>query len=104
MVNDFERYQDLVKEVLNIYEKGLKKNKFYRSSFRIGEDSLTTRKDAESMIQILKKIQNLKTMEELESFVKKEYNNIPYIIGLTPNDTILWPFQETIEKIKESEK
>lgn len=98
MNNKFEQNLELLSELHNVCIKALDSDS-ESSTVEISEGFWLTRIETERMITVLKKLSKSKNEEELEETIKKEYNNIPYIIGMTKNDGVFGVFQQLVEKI-----
>lgn len=101
MTGKMEEYLDLVKTVQGLFEEVLKSANPEDKVLMVEEDCWVTRKEAERLVEISREIQKAKTFEEAKDIVKKEYDNIPYIIGLDSEGSILGRFQEQIESMKD---
>lgn len=101
MNEDLKRYKDLAKQVQGLYDKALSEADSNDSSIRIGKEVWVTKREAERMKRIINKQLKVGTMEELAREINKDYDKIPFIVGLTEADGALKTFQEQIESIKD---
>ena len=95
-MKDTQNIKELSRSLLELYQKALKASNPNEKCIQLKGDIWVTKQEAERMIKFLNKNLKAKTDVEMIRGIKKDYDKIPYIIGLD-NDETISRFQDLVE-------
>ena len=90
---------EIMKGALRVIEEALRKAPQTEKVLLLGTTNTLKvfREEAEVLLEFLQKYCKIKTEKEFNAVVKRDYDEIPYIIG-APEETEIGKFQKIIEE------
>ena len=99
---ELSKYQKITQSVQKLLEMALNNADATENVVTIKEERCfkLSREDAEAMLNFLEKCKETNKEQEFISMVRRDYDEIPYIIGADETDSVFGQLQSIIECIK----